>query len=168
MAASEVLALRDGDRAFVADRRFYPVVFIKWWGEMNEPLVRAAFRWLDEVNAQARADGIKVVSVNDSRMSKRPPATIRKLMAELIDETGHDDALPSIVVMENPLIRGAMTAMRWLSSREWKVETTADVPAGLRRALALLAEAGVAGPRGLDPDRFEIPELPAVDTSATA
>jgi hypothetical protein len=159
------LAYRDGDCAFVADARDFPLLVTTWWGEASVPLVRRFFAWNDAMCTRAMSEDTHVAMVSDNRHSKRPPATVRKLLAELTDastEIAGGRALPTLVVIDNALVRGALTAIQWLSARSWGVQVVASVEDGLRQALDALAAAG-AEPPDVDPSAHVAPAMPEVD-----
>ena len=164
MTEPALLSFREGEHAFVADARDYPLLVVRWFGESTETSVRRYFRWLDAMYERARAEGIQLVSINDSRLATRPPPTVRKVTAELIDASTlatDDDALPTLLVLDNALIRGAVTAMKWLSLAKWNVETVANMPDAISRAFELLDSVDVPPPAGVDPTAYRDLQMPA-------
>lgn len=166
MTEPSLLSYREGDHAFVADARDYPLLVVRWFGESTEDSVRRYFRWLDAMYERAKSEGTQIVTINDSRLAKRPPPTVRKLTAELIDASAvatGDDSLPTVLVLDSALIRGAVTAMKWLSIAKWNVETVGDMPDAIARAFELLEGAGVNPPATIDPNTYRDLQMPATE-----
>jgi hypothetical protein len=163
--AREYFEMRDANAGFVADLRHFPVQIGTFFGESTERLARAYFEWSNEVASEVIARGQKYVLVSDNTSALRPPATVRKLVSELIDAgpEGQTDALlATFVVFDSALVRGAVTAMQWLSNREWRLTTAATVHEAIERALLVLDAAGLARPPGLSPATYVAPALPPV------
>ena len=90
-------------------------------------------------------------------------STVRKLIAALIDEgpaAKTQRVVASFVVFESALVRGAVTAMQWLSRQSWNLRTAATVQQAVGGALEALAEAGIAAPKHLSPATYVTPEAP--------
>ncbi len=171
MTEPELLRVRSGDCAFVADARYFPVLVITWWGAADEALVRRYFQWNDTMLARAEAEDTKVAFVSDNRASKRPPATVRALTAELSDRSGEGlsrRSLATMVVLDSALVRGALTAIQWLSSRPWNLTMVGGVEQALHRALELLDGEDIPVPVGLDPARYASPPMPSEDDDTSA
>mgnify|MGYP001162882153 CR=1 FL=1 len=166
MTEPALLSYREGEHAFVADARDYPLLVVRWFGESTETSVRRYFQWLDGMYARAKAERTQLVSINDSRLAKRPPPTVRKVTAELIDASSlaaDEYALPTLLVLDSALIRGAVTAMRWLSLAKWNVETVANMPDAIARAFELLRSVGVTPPAGVDPQVYRDLQMPTTE-----
>jgi hypothetical protein len=161
----------DGASSVVGDIRHFPVLIATWFGEPTEPLVRAYFAWSDEVAREAYAQGQRYAIISDNAHALRPSPTVRKLIAALIDEgpaAKTDRVVASFVVFESALVRGAVTAMQWLSRQSWNLRTTATVQLAVAGALEALEEAGILLPTRLSPATYVTPEAPTGPQAAQA
>lgn len=159
----EYFTARDGGSSVVGDIRHFPVLIATWFGEPTESLVRAYFAWSDEVASEAHAHGQRYAIISDNSHALRPSPTVRKLIATLIDDgpaAKTDRVIASFVVFESALVRGAVTAMQWLSRQSWNLRTSATVQQAVGGALEALAEAGIAPPTHLSPATYVTPEAP--------
>lgn len=144
-----VLQLRDGERAIVADDRYFPVLWLTWWGESNEALVHGYFEWHAEQLRRAQVENTKLVVVTDGRNAKRPPPTVRRLIGELTTELGpaaEQLSVATLLVLDNPVVRGAATAITWLTNRDFKFQAVPDLRVAMRLAQDKLRKAGIAPP----------------------
>ncbi len=159
----EYFTARDGGSSVIGDIRHFPVLIVTWFGEPTEPLVRAYFAWSDEVAREAHANGQRYAIISDNSHALRPSPTVRKLIATLIDEgpaAKTDRVVASFAVFESALVRGAVTAMQWLSRQSWNLHTTATVQHAVEGALDALAEQGIQRPAHLSPATYVTPEAP--------
>jgi len=157
------LSFREGDRAVLADGRYFPILWVTWWGEPNEALIRRYFEWNDAMILRAMAERVKFAHITDARQTGFPPPTVRKLVAELTEASpleASDLNLGTFLVHESALLRGAVTAIQWLSKRDFKVVPIPDLRGGVVRALEALAKANIARPPGLDPEGCIAPSMP--------
>jgi hypothetical protein len=117
---------------------------------------------------RAVAERTYYLTIADGRQANRPPATVRKLLAELsqdMSEEGHARFVASILVLESALVRGALTAIQWMSRRALRMESAASMPAAIARARTLLMRAGAPFPSSLGRD-YPTPPMPDHDMSA--
>ena len=146
----------------MADARHFPLVVITWFGEMNEATYRQFHDWMCSVVERAQAEGTKVAMVNDARNARRPPPTVRKYIAELTDSmVGEFEAysVDNFIVIDNALVRGALTAMQWLSNARWGVRPVPSLAEALERALRLLEAENIPVPP-VDPQHYPAHEMP--------
>jgi hypothetical protein len=161
--AEEYFTARDGDASVVGDIRHFPILIATWFGEPTEHLVRAYFAWSDEVAREAFERGQRYVIISDNAHAERPSPTIRKLISALIDagpaaET--DRVITSFVVFESALVRGAVTAMQWLSRKDWNLTTSATVQLAVAGALSVLKQYRMPIPARLSASTYVTPEAP--------
>lgn len=163
MVSTDYLTARDGDSGFIGDIRAFPVQITTFFGQTTEALMRHYFAWSYEVTAMAKARGTRYVLISDNSMAIRPEPTVRRVVAELID-SGPPEAATLIaatyVVYESALVRGAVTAIQWLSNRNWNLTTVPSVQHGITAALAKLTAEGIALPVGLSADTYRTPTIP--------
>lgn len=139
------------------DDRHYPILIVTWIGEATVPLVRTYQQWQTAQAERARASGIKLVSLTDGSRATRPGANVRKAFADG-EIPGHDIMIKSVVVVTNPLIRGAITAVRWLMGESFgDVELVESNAIAIERCLETLDQHGIARPSRLSPTTYEPP-----------
>ena len=170
MPIPELLEAREGEAAVVGDARHLPLVLATWWGTATESIVRRYFTWQAAIGMQVADDDARMLLLTDARFARRPPATTRRVIAELSDALPapvFERSLGSFLVLESAVVRGAFTAMQWISQKEWKVTTVPDLRTGLLRAFSAIESAGLPVPRSIDPETFRGHEMPRIDALAS-
>jgi hypothetical protein len=148
----------EGRCTIIIDERFGPLYVAFWIGVPSELPVRAYFEWNSRRIGEARASGRPIAIVCDASAGDRPPPNMRKLMAELSDAVPRAEELVSVYVsLPNPFVRGALTAMQWLSRKPWPMQFVPSLTEGFERAQKTLAGKGVALSRDFDPARYRRP-----------
>lgn len=168
MQSEGTFGVRDGESAFVVDMTAFPVLFVTFFGAPTEPLVHKYYEWLHEMAVRSIAEDTYYTTIADARHGSRPPATVRTLFAKLseaISEEHHARNGLSIVVHGNPLIRGALTAIQWMSRRALRMETADSMTTAIKRARAMLDTANIPVPENLGDD-YPTPAFPSQDLSA--
>lgn len=136
----------DADSAVVLDDTFDPVIIVSWIGEPTLPLVEIYQRWQAEQIQRAKSNGHRLISLTDCTLTERPNSRVRKAFSEEPAD-GQAVVIKSVVVVTNPVIRGALTAVKWLmGDRFGDVEVQESTPAGISRCLAVLDQHGIARP----------------------
>ena len=153
--------LEDGDAAVVIDERSWPLVTNTWFGASTEPLVEQFFRHTDGQLDRAKARREKIVMIADTYAASPPSARVRRRITELTSAQGPRSiplVLVSLTVIENVLIRGAVTALSWIDPSLARGKTVASFDDAVAGALAAMQAAGVRVPavlpvRQADPRR---------------
>jgi hypothetical protein len=142
----------------IIDERFAPLYVAFWMGVPSETPIRAYFEWSARRIVEARAGGRHIAIVCDAAEGERPPPKLRALMAELSDATPRAEDLVAVYVsIPSALVRGALTAMQWLSRKPWPMQMVPSLTEGFERARRTLAANGVALPAEFDPARYRRP-----------
>lgn len=160
---TEMVAVRDGETSVVVDSRAWPIVFATWFGAATEKLAEHYFEQQTRLFDRARREGQPFILISDTFAATRPSATARKRIAELTTAQPADVpglSLSSYIVIENALIRGAVTALRWVTTSMDASETVESIDVAIERALAALDEAGVARPAGFRASDYRRPTPP--------
>jgi hypothetical protein len=147
----------DGDADVVIDTRFMPIVISTWTGTGTVALANTYCEWLTGFFAEHAKLGTRLVMVTDASLANRPGGEVRTRFAAAPTP---DFLLDSLIVVTNPAVRGAATAIRWIAGDRMKMNFASDLPSALIRALGLLARNGIEIPRALRADRYELPVLP--------
>lgn len=99
--------------------------------------------------------------MSDVLDAERVDAVIRKYIAEESERrrTDERDALlvGNYVAVSSAAVRGALTAISWLSSKPSTMKPVKDMETAFEKACEVLAEHGVDPPSGLD--RYERPRI---------
>jgi hypothetical protein len=155
--AKNVYRFVDGDAEVVIDTRFMPIVISTWMGTPTIGLANNFCEWLAGFHAEQAKLGTRLVFVSDAALAGRPGGEVRQRFASA--QTS-DFVLDSFVVVTNPAVRGAATAIRWIAGERMKMNFAADLTSALIRALGLLARHGIEIPRALRADGYELPVVP--------
>jgi hypothetical protein len=142
----------------VFDDQFWPFVFVTWRGVPDLATVDAYFDAQQAATVRARAEGVRLVVVSDALEAENPPAVVRKRIAERSNAMRYEDAhAASFVVLSNPLVRGALTAIQWWSKSPMAIDYVASCEEAIERGLARLDALGVARPPTLSAQRYRRP-----------
>jgi hypothetical protein len=154
--------LRDGASSIVLDERWSPLVFLTWFGEPTEPLVRSYFEWNAGMLTRAKERNRRLVTINDAFATDRPSPKVRQLLVDLAKEQppwARQMTLQGFVVVESALIRGAVTALSWLDPNLMSgSKVVPSIEAAIEAALAVLDEAGIPRPAGASAAAYRRPE----------
>ncbi len=145
------------------DDRYLPVLISTWIGPPIPPLVRKSFARTDELLHEARENGTKIVQAVDTLLAGRPDSITRKVISELsdaqTDRYGDLILTPTAVAINNPLLRGAITSINWITRNSLDVDVHRTMEATIRAALGRLDRAGIRRPDGLEPAGYVCPGL---------
>lgn len=129
---------------FVAfDPRFAPIYVSTFRGDLDLDTVRWHDTMANAAFQAALARGQAVVYVVDARRMELPGPLVRKFWGEeVVSRKAIVDAMAGLfVLVNNAPLRGALTAVRWLSLGASKIEAAATlteaVELGNKRILAL-------------------------------
>lgn len=149
---AQTYRFEDGESVIAIDERYAPVYLAAWYGAPTERTAREYFGWTTRVVEEGIRLRRKTVIVVDSEHAGRPNANVRSLMAELSEAVPRSsEYLTVFVALPNPLVRGALTAMQWLTRKVWPYTAVASRTEAITRALDTLRAAGVPAPVGLSP-----------------
>jgi hypothetical protein len=153
-----MLHIKEGNKgSVVIDNRYGPLIVASFFGEIDLPLGQ----WYENrhgrvVLGHAR-EGRLAYSISDATRSTNPNAEMRRFWADLSDrhaELLQDKTLANAVVVSNPLMRGALTAVGWLSPRLAALQFFSNIDAAVAAGTAALAAAGISAPTPLGPYRL--------------
>lgn len=150
-----------GNARVVIDDRYMPVIISQWRGQATLELARWHAEHTQAMLDECIRNNQKYVLVSDASLAERPPPAVRKFFAEFAESGGERQqelALASIIVISSAIMRGALTAVGWVSERAARMDTVATMQVGLERALKALDAAGLERPAGLDPKAYALPE----------
>jgi hypothetical protein len=149
---SGVQRIVDESGEIVMDERWFPVLVVTWLDSPGLDAVRRYFEWNERMIDRVRAGPGAYVNITDSLEAHRPSPRVRALVAELTDAMPDDATelgVGNYVVFGSALIRGALTAMQWLSRDPWNITMVASLRQAIERSLDDLEVADVAPPPGL-------------------
>jgi len=153
------------------DEGYLPVLISRWEGCITESIARQTFAHMDGLLELARQAGDRIIQVVDATASTRPDALTRKVLAELTDaqlERFADAAfMPVFIAIDSALVRGAVTAVNWISRKPVTTAPVASLGAALGDAVERLTAEGIRPPSGLQPSVYVFPEVdgPSVGSS---
>jgi hypothetical protein len=142
------------------DDRTYPVLFTTFVGASDHTTLRAFFDWNDAFLARAEREKKMFTMITDASVASAPDANARVLIAELTKKMQRDhpaaDALriPGPVVIDNPLIRGALTAVGWIMGTSLETEYADSCEAAITIVKQRFEARGAAWPVGLTPKGY--------------
>ena len=134
----------DAHSKLILDDGLGPLLIATWIGPATLELVHHLHSWLDEEIASAQRRGTKLLLVNDGTYAGRPSAEVRRAFTERM--TGFETIVQTIAVIDNPLVRGAMTAIRWVTGDSFDVLSCKTMPEAMAAARTSAAKHGIEIP----------------------
>ena len=137
------------------DDRTYPVVFVTWIGVADAATLRPFFEWNGQILRRAVKERRTFSMITDATRAGRPDAAARSIIAELTKQMQrtHADAdvyrVVGPIVVDNPLVRGALTAVGWIMGTSLDAEYADSCPAAIALVQKRFAERGADWPVGL-------------------
>jgi hypothetical protein len=132
----------DGDSEFVIDTSHLPLLITTWFGSPTLGLIEVYSEWLARFVEKSRSSGSKFVILDDAIRAGRPAPPVRGLLAKV--QCPIDVVVDRVVVVDTAAIRGAITALSWITGNP--IKTTPAIDQGVRGCLASLDAAGVPRP----------------------
>lgn len=133
----------DGENDVVYDARYFPVLMHIGRGSGTPELFTFLYEQRQRYVQRAKDEGVKCVQILHVEDWKPPPADERKMAAEFAKKYDADCAgtcLAMYFIMSNRLIRGALTAISWITGGDEvpliPVASIADAAALADKALA--------------------------------
>jgi hypothetical protein len=133
----------DGESEVVIDTSHPTLLITTWFGSPTLGLVEAYTEWFVRFVERSRSAGQKFVILDDAIRAGRPAPPVRGLLAKI--QCPSEVVVDRVVVVDSAAIRGALTALSWITGNPIKTAPTIDQ--GVRDCLARLDESGVARPR---------------------
>ncbi|HVH98218.1 MAG TPA: hypothetical protein VM869_05900 [Enhygromyxa sp.] len=133
-----------------------------WYGAPSLAIVDEFYRWSDRRAAAAMAAEQQLIRIADLSNAVAPEASVRQ---RAIEHTRNDlvteVTLALIVVVDDPTLRGVVTAMRWVGGgrRELEIVEVTQMATAIELALERLRVERIPAPAGLDPIHYVPPRL---------
>jgi hypothetical protein len=140
---SAIIRHVDGACEIATDSRHLPLLITSWFGSPTLTLVERHAQWLGEFIEASRSAGGRFVILDDASQAERPTPSVRGRLSKL--ECPPDVVIDRVVVVAAPAIRGAVTALSWITGKT--IRTVGSAEDGLRECLERLDRAGVTRPR---------------------
>lgn len=153
----EVVVCRGRESSITLDGCAYPLLIVNTVGELDIEVYDQFFecrtQWTDY--AASRKEKIAVITISDSM--KPPSAVVRKHIAEKVkNDVSIEGLLTVFMVVPNPVLRGVVTAVLWVSGSSEKVKNVGSLVDAVRLANRALSEAGF-NPPAFDADSYVPP-----------
>lgn len=134
----------DGESELFLDEALSPILVITWIGPATLELIASLKPWSDEHTARAKRLARPVITVHDATAAERPSSEVRRAFAE---QKGDPEVTTrSYVVITNPLVRGAMTAIGWMVGESFDVVSCKTLADALTQAAAYARAQGLVPP----------------------
>jgi hypothetical protein len=142
-------SLRCATGGVTVDIRTYPIVIVTWYGLVNEQVVDEYFEVNEAIAAHTAERREKYCVITDTEFAERPPPTVRKRIAErtdAIEERYGPLVAASYLVVPSVVIRGAITAIQWVSRSQWATDMRRTMPEAFALAREALQKVGTTPP----------------------
>jgi hypothetical protein len=133
----------DGASEITVDSRHLPLLITSWFGSPTVTLIERHAQWFEDFIETSRIAGGRFVILDDATRAERPSPSVRGRLSKL--ECPADVVIDRVVVVAAPAIRGAVTALSWITGKT--IRTVNSTDDGLRECLERLDRAGVTRPR---------------------
>lgn len=161
MTPPGVTILEDEASAIVIDEESWPIWRSTWFGAATERLVSEYFARMDLVLRRTRAQHERLVMLTDTYLTEAASARVRQRIGELSRSQTHmaqDLVVASFTIIENPVIRGVVTALAWIDPQMMRTTNVGSFDAGVAASLAALRTARMSAP-GVMPTRHLDPRV---------
>lgn len=144
--------------------RHFPVIIATWFGVPNPAVITHLSAWFERMCTRAEAEGSKVVFIGDTTdMEQQPGPEVRRAIAEGVQRVlaQHPGRLLGITTIVGPPMMRAVIIMVLALTRDklnWK--PVKNLQQALERSFALLDEAKIPRPEGLDAATYRRPPQP--------
>lgn len=164
MSGSDIETIVLRGVALHLDARWFPVLIATWFGVPTTGVVERYAAWLDRMADRARDEGTKLVIMGDTtRLEERPGPDVRTTMAAAIGslQARHPGRfLGGSTIVEGPVMRAVLLMVLALTRRALDMRPVRDLEHAFVRTFALLDEAGIPRPAGLDAKSYRSPARP--------
>ena len=144
-ATTPILSQLDPRRCEVAleliDDHF-PLLLVRWAGELQPQHVLRLIRFFDCNAEVAAAEGKRLVHICDARDAALPSSLVRDMLIDWLGDRpvrcGSEPSLRSYIVASDPMIRGVVASLKWATGRGDGIcvlPTLEQAIAGARQAL---------------------------------
>jgi hypothetical protein len=142
----------DTNSELFLDDSLSPILVATFVGPATLTLVDRFHQWCDQHDAICQREGRPVIMISDATRAGRPPAPVRRAFAEhsFTSETR------SYAVIDNPLIRGAMTAVGWLVGDSFDVISCKTLADAFELASEFARERGLQPPPASALERYAV------------
>lgn len=153
----------DGEASVTIDDALWPILIATWFGRPTEHLVDQYFENHEVFLQRARDERTRIVLITDTFATERPSPMARK---RIIDRTEAQPAdvraltIESLIVIENPVIRGVVTALAWVYPKMAESKNVGSLALALEGSIDALRNAGIAAPKHLVPSAYRRPARP--------
>lgn len=153
----------DGESSVTIDDALWPIVIATWFGRPTEDLVDRYFDLHAQLLERAREEHTRLVLVTDTFATERPSPMARKRIVDRTEAQPSDVrhlTVESFIVIENPVIRGVVTALAWVYPKMSESKNVGSLAAALEGSIDALRNAGIATPKHLVPSAYRRPARP--------
>ncbi len=146
------------------DARHFPVLIATWFGVPNPPIVEHLSAWFDRMCIRAEAKGTKFVFLGDTTgMEQQPGPDVRRAIVVGIEGVlaRHPGRLIGVTtIVGPPMMRAVITMVLALTRNKLNWKPVKNMQQALARSFALLDEAKIRRPQGLDVTTYRRPPRP--------
>lgn len=151
LGPTATLHRRSSSRTVVAvTDRHLPLLLSTLRGDLNLEAVQRHDRQVNDIIQEQLACRRSLVYVVDARGLSMPSAVVRRYWADRVNESRNvlEAMLGTFIVVDNTFLRGALTAIAWMTDAARLLSYTPNLDDAVARANATLTE------RGLPPAKF--------------
>lgn len=146
-----------GGALAAVDDTYLPLVITTFRGNIELDMAQWHHSATSSVLLPRHRLGQPVVYITDARRMHVPSATVRKYWAEIMkeNEAMMNALLGNVVVMDGPIMRGALTAIEWITTLSRRIQYVATLERAVEEANHSLRQRGHA-PVTLDGQTYRV------------
>lgn len=130
---------------------------MQWHGKVDLDPIDQYGDWLARLVAWMEDTGARGVLISDLRAGERPSPMVRRRIADIraaMETQLRRVMVDDLVVVDNPAVRGVMTAIGWVKP-QIRMNIVPSLDKALARAREALADAGIEAP-AVGPEAFDL------------
>lgn len=138
---------RSGELVF--DDRAFPIVLICLRGDLDAELVDQLFDWIKQLVTDSQDKKLRYALIFDALDIARPSPSLRGQIARRVDllpPSWTSLNVGSHVLISSPVVRGALTALTWITSSKISTSFPDSLEAAIAKACVELRGAGIEPP----------------------
>lgn len=133
------------DGAVCLDDEHFPFLVVSWIGVGAVKQAKAYVDWVARL-AETSNPGTPLMIINDATRATRPGPEFRKFFSDFLGTMRGRALLTTdnvtLVVLDNPLVRGALTAIGWMAPAVREMRVTPNLRAAFDAAAEASAHRG--------------------------
>lgn len=140
------------------DTRFFPISIMVWKNEPSEDLMHTYYAWRLKASKLAHEHGASHMVIKDLSDWGVPKPTVRQVIGEYAQRDNEEKFGWRFLIVANPIMRGAITAIAWIKGENSAYSFTKNIPTSITAARKMYEQKKLDFIDGLNEDTYVFPE----------